>query len=111
MVLIDTSVWLWALRKNYNEEIKKNVENLLQNDTIAIMGIIKLELLGGTKTTLEFSDLKGYLDSLYFIHTDTDFWNQASELAFTLRKKGVIDLRFLLIPDLWYLSLVHRQAE
>ena len=89
MVLIDTSVWIRALRKNYNEEIKKKVDQLLQNDIVIMMGIIKLELLGGTKTENEFSNLKGYLDSLYFFHTNTDFWNEASELAFTLRKNGV----------------------
>lgn len=89
MVLIDTSVWIWALRKEYNKEIKKEVDILLQNEIVAMMGIIKLELLGGTRTDSEFSRLKGFIDSFYFIPTDTGFWDKASELTYTLRKKGI----------------------
>ena len=51
--------------------------------------MIKLELLGGAKSEKEFARLKSRLDALYEIPTDQSLWDKASELAFTLHRKGI----------------------
>ena len=89
MVLIDTSAWLFALRKNFHPVIKNRIEKLLIDSDVAINGMIQLELLGGTKSEKEFDRLKGRLEGLYYIEADRSLWEVSSKLAFDLKKKGL----------------------
>lgn len=89
MVLIDTSVWLFALKKNFHPVIKERVELLLKDNDVAISGIVQLELLGGAKSEQEYERLKSRLEALYFIESAKSVWDQASKLAFDLRRKGI----------------------
>jgi len=89
MVLVDTSVWIFALKKNPLLVLKEKIDLLLQERLILTFGMIKLELLGGTKSRKEFNRLKNRLDALYEIPTRQSLWDKASELAFILRRKGI----------------------
>jgi len=55
LVLIDTSVWILALRKSAPPEVKDEVGHLLAENMVAIVPMIRLELLGGTKSLDEFN--------------------------------------------------------
>ncbi len=89
MFLVDTSAWIFALRKNPFMIIKNRIENLLELDLICTFGMIRLEILGGVKTKDEFDCLKSRLESLYEISTDNELWESASKLAFILQRKGL----------------------
>jgi len=89
LVLIDTSVWIFALGKNFLPQIKEKVEHLLRENAVCICAMIKLELLGGTKTKREFERLKARLSSLYEIEINNKVWQKAAEIAFFLRRRGV----------------------
>jgi len=88
MVLIDTSAWIFALKKNFHFFVKDRIEKILAESDVAINGIIELELLGGTKSENEYARLKSRLDALYYIETDKSLWDLASRLAFDLKRKG-----------------------
>jgi len=87
--LVDTSLWILALRRDFVSEVKDRVDHLLREDTIVTTGIIMVEILSGAKTEKEFRRLKKGLDALDPIETDRPVWEEASELGFTLRRKGV----------------------
>jgi predicted nucleic acid-binding protein len=89
MVLIDTSAWIFALKKNFHPFIREKVEKILLESDIAINGIIELELLGGVKTEQEYTRLKNRLDTLYHIESSKSLWDRSSQLAFDLKRKGV----------------------
>src|SRR5512139_1389171 len=89
MILIDTSAWLFALRKDYHPIVKERIEQLLVESDVAICGMIALELLGGTKSEKEYLRLKSRLDSLFYIESDKLLWDLASRLAFDLKRKGM----------------------
>ena len=89
LFLVDTSAWLLALRKDFMPVVKNRIDHLLKEDVIITTGIVKLELLGGTKTEREFHRLRTRLDALDAIRTDTPLWDKACDLAFKLRRKGV----------------------
>ncbi len=89
LILIDTSIWIFALSKNFSLEIKEKVDTLLRENRVVICPMIKLELLGGTKTKKEFKRLKNRLDSLYEIKINDNLWQKAAEMAFSLRRKGM----------------------
>jgi predicted nucleic acid-binding protein len=87
LFLVDTSVWIMVLRKDFQPDTKNRIEYLLAENRVAICDIIRLEILGGAKTEKEFLTLKSRLDSLHHLET---MWNDACELAFTLRRKGIV---------------------
>jgi predicted nucleic acid-binding protein len=87
--LVDTSAWLLALRKNFLPIAKDRIDYLLKEDLVISTGMVKLELLGGTKTEIEFQRLKARLDALDTVETDMQLWARAYELAFNLRRRGV----------------------
>ena len=89
MILVDTSAWIFALRKNPFIKLKSRIDHLLEIDNVFTLDIIRLELLGGTKTKEEFDRLKNRLDALYEISTDAELWSSAAQLAFDLQRKGL----------------------
>lgn len=89
LFLVDTSAWLFALRKDFIPEVKDQIDHLLKENAIITTGIIKLEILGGTRTQKEFQRLKTRLDALDMVETDTALWEEAYGLAFKLRRKGI----------------------
>ena len=89
MILIDTSAWLFALKKDFHPVIKERIEQLLVESDVAICGMIALELLGGTKSEKEYLRLKSRLDALYYIDADKGLWDLSSKLAFDLKRQGI----------------------
>ena len=90
LVLIDTSVWILALRKSPSPLVKDEVEHLLAENRVAIVPMIRLELLGGTKSLSEFNRLKSRLDALHQIPTNEANWELATQLSFKLRQQGKV---------------------
>lgn len=67
MILIDTSAWIFSLRKDYNPLIKNRIDRFLKENEVAINGMIMLELLACTKTKSDYERLKNRLDNLVYI--------------------------------------------
>ena len=89
MFLVDTSAWIIALRKDFGPEVKERIDHLLKENCIITTGMVKLEILGGTKTESEFLRLKRRLDALDSVDFDTSLWKNSYDLAFQLRRKGI----------------------
>lgn len=89
MYLVDTSVWILALRNKPNEAVKERVHELLAGGLVHTTGIIAVELLGGVRSEAEYERLSARLRSLRPIETTPTVWDLAAELLFTLRRRGV----------------------
>jgi hypothetical protein len=89
LFLVDTSVWILALRKDFQADVKNRIAYLLKENAIITSGMIKLELLGGTKEEKEFQRLKTRLDALEIVESNTSLWERAYDLAYSLRRKGI----------------------
>lgn len=115
LYLIDTSVWIFALRTKYIPKIKSYVKRLIDEDKVVINPIIKLELLAGTKTKNEFSRLKLRLDALQEIPIDQEIWEESQNIAFGLRRKGLkiptIDIIILSCAKIHKITLAHRDKH
>jgi predicted nucleic acid-binding protein len=88
-VLVDTSAWIHALRKESVPAVKSRMDELLKDNMVVTTAMIKLEILGGTKTDKEFKRLKTYLDALEDLEISGPQWERAYELSFNLRRKGL----------------------
>ena len=89
LFLVDTSVWIFVLKKEPVEEIKDRIDSLLKEDTIITAGIIKLEILTGARTEKEYRRLKSRFDALESLETDEELWRNACEHGFKLKPKGL----------------------
>ena len=87
--LVDTSAWLFALRKDPVPEIKNRIDGLLKDDRVVTTGIVRVELLAGTRTEEEYRRLKTRLEALESIQTDDLIWKEACESTFKLRRNGL----------------------
>jgi predicted nucleic acid-binding protein len=87
MVLIDTSIWVPALRRGEAPE-KREVDWLLSQDEAATTDFVVAEVLQGARNQEDFEKLAMTLDSLHYFHANKDIWRQAAELSFQLQRRG-----------------------
>jgi len=88
LVLIDTSVWILALSRSAPPEVKDEVSHLLAENVVAIVPMIFLELLGGTRSLDDFNRLQSRFSALHQMPADEANWETAIQLAFKLRRGG-----------------------
>jgi len=89
LFLVDTSAWIFALRKEFVPAVKERISQLLRDHIVLTNGMIKLELLGGVRTEKEFRRLKARLDALDEVEVTVSVWERACAMAFDLRRKGI----------------------
>ncbi len=89
LVLIDTSVWVLALRKDSPTRARLEVDQLLATARAATTELIVLELLGGTRSPREFRELKEDLESLVRLELTPRIWERAYRLNYDLRRAGL----------------------
>ena len=65
------------------------VKDLILKGRILIPGIIKTELLRGTKNKKEYNQLNDLLKGLEYLPVSDDFWEKLSLFSFRLFRKGV----------------------
>ena len=87
MVLVDSSVWIEAMRRDGRLDVKLALENLLEEYEAAWCGPVKLEVLGGARAQ-ERKLLEEQFSCIpYFPMTDVA-WDTAKALAWRLRDRG-----------------------
>lgn len=110
-VLVDTSAWILALKKSPPVRARSVIDDLLAGGRIAIIPVIRIELLGGTKSQLEFQRLDRRLSALHQLPLSKSEWDESARLAFKLRRKGMtvpyIDIIIAAVAILHGMPLVH----
>ncbi len=87
-VVVDTSCWIEYFNRP-ESEVGKEVEILLQDDRVVIVGCVIAELLQGAKKKEEFEALKDSLGTISYLAEKYNTWEEVGRLAFELRRKGV----------------------
>ena len=88
MVLVDSSVWIEALRRQGDLAVKVALEALLEADGAIISGPILLEVLGGSRQR-DRKRLLGYFGSIPYRAVPDTAWLRAMRLSWQLRDRGV----------------------
>ena len=88
MVIVDTSVWVDALRDSSSSE-KAEVDRLIIEDDLAMIGPVLTELLRGARSEREFLELADALRAPTFIESKRADWRLAGELTLNLKQRGV----------------------
>lgn len=87
-ILVDSSAWIFALRKDGIEHIRRRVDQLLDSDRIATCGLVGCELLGGAKTRKEFDRLEREFGGLHQLSLDDEAWRSAAQVNFRMAQAG-----------------------
>lgn len=87
MVLVDSSVWIEALRREGRLDVKLALENLLEEYEAAWCGPVKLEVLGGARAQ-DRKALEEQFSCIPYYPMADAAWDFAKKLAWRLRDKG-----------------------
>ena len=95
-VLVDTSVWSLALRRQINvtlsleqQKVVTALADLMQDGRAMMMGAIRQELLSGIKTQVGFDALKSTLTAFEDVPLTMQDYEKAAEVFNTCRANGV----------------------
>ena len=89
MFLIDTSVWIHALRPRGNAAIQSELKTLVINGATAVTDWILLELMTGLSRSEKGQDLLERFSPVARLAFRPEWWPKAWDLAAGLRKHGV----------------------
>ena len=89
MVLIDTSIWINVLGKNYSPSYAHNLQDIIAGRDVVLTRFQQLEILQGCSTEKEWAKLSEYLDGQDYLETLPATWPSAARIFYDLRKKGV----------------------
>lgn len=89
-ILVDTSVWSEVLRKRHiNEELSFRMRELLEDDSVVMIGPIRQEILSGIKDEKTFNRLLIALRCLSDFRITTEDYEIASKFYNTCRGHGI----------------------
>ncbi|WP_377475530.1 MAG: PIN domain-containing protein [Microcoleus anatoxicus] len=91
-VLVDSSVWSLALRRNTTNDaiaIVKVLRDLIGDGRVVLLGAIRQEVLSGVRYKEQFARLQEYLRAFPDLELTTEDYELAAEFFNTCRSNGV----------------------
>ncbi|WP_446009199.1 type II toxin-antitoxin system VapC family toxin [Candidatus Electrothrix sp.] len=90
-VIVDTSVWSLALRRNIPEDnlYVNELKELIKQSRVQLIGPVRQELLNGIKHENHFNSLREHLRAFKDLKLETEDYELASEYFNTARASGI----------------------
>jgi len=114
-LLIDTSAWVEAMRRQGDEETRNAVHAALTTGRARFCDMVRLELwngIGDAKERMWLSELEQALET---VPTDTAVWTEATRLAQESRRLGLTvpatDLLIEACSRVHKLEILHRDSH
>ena len=85
MILVDTNVII-----DFWDKPTEEVKNILEENDIAICGIIKTELLRGSNSEKQFSQMEEALNDFTYLSFSEKDWISLARQFITLKKNGLV---------------------
>lgn len=86
MILVDTSAWIDFFRAR--SPVAEVVENLLEENEVALCGPVHTELLRGLKSKAERRLVASLLSGCHHLPQPDNLWEDAGNCGFVLGRKG-----------------------
>jgi predicted nucleic acid-binding protein len=87
LVIIDTSIWVPALRTKDAPE-KRQIAALVRSGEAAIVGIILVEVLRGARSLKDYEELNEQLHAAYLVPDSEGGWLRSARLMVELKQRG-----------------------
>ncbi|AFZ00314.1 PIN domain-containing protein [Calothrix sp. PCC 6303] len=91
-VIVDTSVWSLALRRNTPDnaaDVITSFRDLITNGRVVLLGVIRQEILSGIRHVEQFEKLRDYLRPFPNLELSITDYELAAEFFNTCRSNGV----------------------
>ena len=91
-VIVDTSVWSLALRRNTPDDaadVINHFRDLITDGRVVLLGAIRQEILSGIRHTEQFTRLRDYLRAFPDLELTIADYELAAEFFNTCRSNGV----------------------
>ncbi|HBL11579.1 MAG TPA: PIN domain nuclease [Cyanobacteria bacterium UBA11162] len=91
-VVVDTSVWSLALRRNTPNDaiaIVNILRDLITDGRVVLLGVIRQEMLSGIRYSEQFIRLRDYLRAFPDLELTSEDYELAAEFFNTCRSNGV----------------------
>lgn len=91
-VIVDTSVWSLALRRDRQSDQSASIsllQELITEGRVALLGAIRQEILSGIRHVEQYTRLKNYLRAFPNLELEIEDYELASEFFNTCRYHGV----------------------
>jgi predicted nucleic acid-binding protein len=91
-VIVDTSVWSLALRRNTLDDtadVINSFRDLITNGRVVLLGSIRQEILSGIRHIEQFTKLRDYLRAFPDLELTTADYELAAEFFNTCRSHGI----------------------
>ena len=115
MYLVDTSVWIHALRPTGHAEIRARLKPLIVNAQTSVTEWILLELMTGLAKSEQPSSLLQWFTPVPRLPFQSQWWDTAWDFAGRLRKQGVspsaADCLIATIAIEYHVTLIHCDAD
>ncbi len=102
MILIDTSAWIEFFRGR--DPVASAVDEALASNDAALCGPIETEIRRGLRSERERTKLLSLLDACHALSQPSQLWQEAGDLGFALRRRGVTPKTLDLIIAVYALS-------
>ena len=89
-VLIDSNVYIDLLRARKDVLATLYEWAEFRGGSLAICGMIRLEVLRGMKSLKAFQSISSLMDVMINIPSDNRLWSEATDLAWNLDRKGIM---------------------
>ncbi|MDF5733948.1 MAG: PIN domain-containing protein [Rhizonema sp. PD38] len=91
-VIVDTSVWSLALRRNTPSEampVVNLLRDLITDDQVALLGAVRQEVLSGIRYVEQFTRLRDYFRAFSNVELTPEDYEIAAEFYNTCRTNGI----------------------
>jgi len=91
-VVVDTSVWSLALRRNNLPEVMpivNQLRDLIIDGRVVLLGAVRQEVLSGIRHAEQFTRLRNYLRAFPDLELTTEDYELAAEFYNTCRTHGI----------------------
>mgnify|MGYP006266734889 CR=1 FL=1 len=89
-VIVDTSAWIESFHPKGDVRLKERVKQLITEGSILLPGIVKAEILRGTKSQKEYKMLDELLNGLAYLPVEESFWSRLARFSFELVREGIV---------------------
>jgi predicted nucleic acid-binding protein len=108
-VVVDTSVWSLALRRNTSQQvlpIVNQLRELIADNQVVLLGAVRQEILSGIRSTEQFTRLKDSLRAFPDLQLTIEDYELAAEFYNTCRMNGIQGAN----TDFLLCSVAHRRG-
>jgi predicted nucleic acid-binding protein len=91
-VIVDTSVWSLALRRDGKVDESPHValfRELITDGQVVLLGAVRQEILSGIRHANQYNRFKNYLRAFPNLELDIEDYELASDLYNTCRRNGI----------------------